>query len=187
VPGDGQGLGGDGGCGRGLDLTLAARVGLFITGWAYGAAAERSWNLLLAATVGLAVLMSYQAAAVARRRAGQDVPFGGVASAAGAALSLAAAALGAVTLVVPNAPTRAAAAACAGAPVYGARFFAQTVEALGGVNARSGPGTGYPQVNRFAAGCTLGFDGYCIGEPIGDFRVTLPGRSQRNRGRISGG
>ena len=30
-----------------------------------------------------------------------------------------------------------------------------------------------PAVNRFSVGCSLGFDGYCIGEPIGDFRAPL--------------
>ncbi len=157
----------------GAAIIVTARVWLFMTGRQYGASTERAWNLVVAAVIGLMVLTWYQVAAVRRRRAGNDVEIGSVVSAATAALAFAAAAVGTVSLIAPNTPTQAAAPACAGAPVYGSRFFAQTVEALGGANARSGPGTGYPQVNRFSAGCTLGFDGYCIGQPIGDFRAMI--------------
>ena len=72
----------------------------------------------------------------------------------------------------PTTPDQAAAPACRGVPVAGAPFFAQTVST--GVNARAGAGTGYGQVNRFGGDCTLGFDGYCIGEPIGDPVTQLP-------------
>lgn len=66
--------------------------------------------------------------------------------------------------LAPPTPVTAASSSCQGVPVLGAKFFAQTLP--DGVNARSGPGTGFPQVNRFGGNCTLGFDGFCVGEPI---------------------
>jgi hypothetical protein len=151
----------------------ALRVYLFQSGLQYGATAERAWNLGLAALVGFTVVTWYRAVAVRRAQAGQPVEMGGVMTAAAGALAFATAAFSAATLLAPNTPLKAAAPACPSAPVYGAAFFAQTVEELGGANARSGAGTGYPQVNRFPGGCTLGFDGYCIGEPIGDLRAMI--------------
>jgi hypothetical protein len=75
-------------------------------------------------------------------------------------------------LLAPNTPVEASAPACAGAPVYGARFFAETTAI--GANSRNGPGREYQQVNRYSGNCTLGFDGYCIGLPEPDFRLGTP-------------
>ncbi len=75
-------------------------------------------------------------------------------------------------LVAPNTPVAASVPACAGVPVYGAKYFAVTAE--NGVNARSGPGPEYQQLNRYPTDCTLGFDGYCIGYPIADFVLGTP-------------
>jgi hypothetical protein len=67
-------------------------------------------------------------------------------------------------------PHTATAPACAGASVAGGAFLATTPAK--GINARSGPDTNYPQVQRFAGNCTLSFDGYCIGEPADDITLT---------------
>jgi hypothetical protein len=137
-------------------LALASvilRIWLFRSGLQYGAAAERAWNLILAAVVGLTVLAGFQASAV-RRSPGGPIEIGSVVSAASAALAFATAAVGAVSLVAPNTPTQAAAPACSGTPVYGAKFFAQTVGELGGANARTGPSTAYPQGSGKVAVCT---------------------------------
>ena len=50
--------------------------------------------------------------------------------------------------------------------------FALTAQ--NGVNSRSGPGLEYKQLNHYPTGCTLGFDGYCIGSPVKDFIVGTP-------------
>jgi hypothetical protein len=42
------------------------------------------------------------------------------------------------------------------------------------VNVRSGPGREFRQIDRFPGGCTVGFDGFCIGEPIPDFITNVP-------------
>jgi hypothetical protein len=89
-----------------------------------------------------------------------------------AILGLAVTAFSLSEILAPNTPVEAAAPACAGAPVYGARFFAETLPT--GDNSRSGPGREYEQVNRYGGNCTLGFDGYCIGPPEQDFRLGTP-------------
>ncbi|MFC6343125.1 hypothetical protein ACFP8W_14140 [Nocardioides hankookensis] len=143
-----------------------ARILTFKYELLYGEANERNANVVLAA----AILITGVALASAYRR--QDAPnenssnYGSSVLLVGGALAAAVAAVGVVQLVLPATPYVAAAPACPGVPVVGARFLAQTQ--VGGVNARSGPGTDFPQVNRFPGSCTLGFDGYCIGMPIAD-------------------
>ncbi|WP_374457018.1 hypothetical protein [Nocardioides sp.] len=83
---------------------------------------------------------------------------------AAAAVALPTAAVAAIQVMFPATPYDAAAPACAGAPVLKARFLGQTVAP--GVNARDGAGTGFPNVDRYGGSCTLGFDGFCIGEPV---------------------
>jgi hypothetical protein len=95
-----------------------------------------------------------------------------VAATLAAVLGLALAGYSVSQLLAPNTPVAAAAPACGGTPVYGARFFAKTP--LNGVNARKGPGVQYPQVNRYGGNCTMGFDGYCIGPPVPDLILNTP-------------
>lgn len=143
-----------------------ARVLTFKYELLYGESKERYANAVLAAAIlvtGLALASAY------RRPAKPDddsSSFGGSVLLVAGALAAAVAAVGVVQLVLPATPNSAAAPACPGVPVVSAPFLAQTQ--VGGVNARSGPGTDYPQVNRFPGRCTLGFDGYCVGMPIPD-------------------
>jgi hypothetical protein len=96
----------------------------------------------------------------------------GVAVTVAAILGLALTGYSISELVAPNTPVAASVPACAGTPVYGAKYFAVT--ALNGVNSRSGPGPEYRQLNHYPTGCTLGFDGYCIGYPETDFIAGTP-------------
>ena len=77
--------------------------------------------------------------------------------------------------VLPNSSEQAAAPACRGLAVQGAKTLGQTVgqSAGTGVSARAGAGTVYDQVDRYAANCTIGFDGFCIGESIGNTLTTV--------------
>ncbi len=61
---------------------------------------------------------------------------------------------------------------CSGASVYGSELTAVTSSV--GQNARTGPATTYPQFARYDSGCVLGFDSYCLGEPVIDATVGLP-------------
>jgi hypothetical protein len=46
-------------------------------------------------------------------------------------------------------------------------YRAVTIGKLGNYS-RSGPGVSYPQTGRYDTNCTVGFDGYCVGEPMPD-------------------
>lgn len=168
----------------GLTVAIVAvvttRVLLFSTGALFGDAAVLYANLATAAVLGGAVLV--MARLVSRRDS---------LTRAGAILALAVASVGVIGLVAPSTPTLAAAPACRGVAVLGARFFAQTTgdslaaaqpasagmtpaDVAPGVNARTGPSTTYPQTDRFAGDCTLGFDGYCVGSPVDNLVTDLP-------------
>jgi hypothetical protein len=157
-------------------LAIAAvivRVILFSRGVLYGESAAKMASLAVAAivvTVG-AVIMKIRQSGQATTAKQNDSASSTISSIA-ALLGLALTAYSVAELVAPNTPVAASAPACPGAPVYGARFFAQTT--VLGANARSGPGRQYAQVNRYAANCTLGFDGYCIGSIEPDIRLKTP-------------
>jgi hypothetical protein len=157
---------------------------LLYTGRLSDETAGRLSSLTVAAL--LAATLFFSAAAVASRKLANTQPVqtppavttgsgpvkDGAVTTAVAILALATAAYGMVELLSPITPYQAAAPACRNAPVAGASFLAQTVGT--GVNGRAGPSSGYPQVDRFAGNCTLGFDGFCIGEPVHDFLILKP-------------
>jgi hypothetical protein len=125
---------------------------------------EQLWaaNLIVAA-------LGLWAVAVVLSRLLADADLDKRIGAVAAIIALPAAAVGAVQLLGPATPPTATAPACRGASVAGGAFRATTQSV--GANARSGPGTSYPQTQRFAGNCTLSFDGYCIGEPTNDLLV----------------
>ncbi len=69
-------------------------------------------------------------------------------------------------LLVPITPAVQAAGPCSGARLARADFLATTSSI--GVNARAGPGRSYRPTVRFGGDCTLGFVGFCYGEPALD-------------------
>jgi hypothetical protein len=141
-------------------MCLVLRVVLFLTGILFGDQMALVSNLVTAGAIGTAALL---AARYWLSGSSEHEP-GAMFTLAAAGLTFATAVVAVAQGVAPATPTTAASPSCQGVPVLGARFFAQTGPA--GVNARSGPGTGYPQVDRFSGNCTLGFDGFCIGEAI---------------------
>ncbi len=153
--------------------TVIVRVILFSRGVLYGESAAKMASLAVAAivvTVGAVVMKIRQSGRAATTKGEESA--GSTVSSIAALLGLALAAYSVAELAAPNTPVAARAPACPGAPVYGAMFFAQTTDL--GANARSGPGRQYVQVNRYAANCTLGFDGYCIGSVELDSRLKTP-------------
>jgi hypothetical protein len=89
-----------------------------------------------------------------------------------AVLGLPVAAVAFAQLLGPTAPKEGNATVCVDTPVAGSRMQARTGPF--GLNSRSGPGTTYATKGRFDAGCVVGADGYCIGEPVRDVVVPLP-------------
>jgi hypothetical protein len=69
-------------------------------------------------------------------------------------------------LTLPYTPEVPTAGACPGAQTQNVDFLATTHTS--GINARAGPGRTYEFVGRFQGDCSLGFVGYCLGEPVID-------------------
>jgi hypothetical protein len=154
-------------------IAVAIRYVLFNYGVLYGEAAAKMASLAVA---GIIVVAGYLPLRMLRSSHNQTTGGGAatesIVATVAAILGLAVTAYSISELVAPNTPVAASAPACAGVPVYGAKYFAVTVQ--NGANARSGPGREYQQVNRYASGCTLGFDGYCIGSAEPDFVLGTP-------------
>jgi hypothetical protein len=145
-------------------VLLGTRIALVRSGWLFGSGRI----LAVDATIGAILVIGI---AVARRLS--------IRSQAAPAqapltdwLAIAAAVLGAPALVVsganffaPSTPSGLSPAACAGAPAYGWEYYGVTTGPIGNY-ARSGPGLAFPQTDRFDSGCTLGFAGYCLGDPV---------------------
>jgi hypothetical protein len=160
-------------------IIAVTSVLLFSWGILFGESTAKMASLVVAASVivvGAVVIKIRQndraaQADSATQASGSQAGGSAVASVA-ILLGLALTAYSAAELIAPNTPVAASAPACPGAPVYGAEFFAQTTGL--GANARSGPGREYAQANRYAANCTLGFDGYCVGSVEEDLRLMTP-------------
>jgi len=151
-------------------LVVYLRYVLFQKGILYGEAASKMASLCVA---GIIVFMGYLPLRVLRGRgSAKSVPKESIAATLAVILGLAISSYSVSELLAPNTPVAATVSACGGTPVYGAKFFAKTQ--ANGVNARSGPGVEYPQVNRYAGDCTLGFDGYCVGRAVPDFILGTP-------------
>jgi len=72
----------------------------------------------------------------------------------------------ATELVWPAVPDASAPAACPGAQTRNVDFLAVTHR--DGVSVRTGPGRSFRQRDRLLGDCTIGFVGYCLGEPTED-------------------
>jgi hypothetical protein len=154
-----------------MSIVIYVRYLLFSRGILYGEDAAKTASLLVA---GIIILGGCLIVQLARRKAPppKEASRETTAVTLAAILGLALTGYSFSQLLAPNTPTAAAAPACGGTPVYGAPFFATTQS--NGVNARRGPGIQYSQVSRFSGGCTLGFDGYCIGPAVPDFVLQTP-------------
>ncbi len=89
---------------------------------------------------------------------------------AGVVLAVGASLLALVAQIAPEPQAETSVLACADAKVRGVAYLARTVP--GGANAREGPSRGFPPVFRFDGSCSVGFDGYCLGEAIPDSVLT---------------
>jgi hypothetical protein len=87
-------------------------------------------------------------------------------------VGLGAAIFSGIETVAPLSPDLKAAPACSGAQTRGVPFLATTLER--GVNVRSGASRNFEQLARFAGDCTLGFVGYCWGDPEPDNQDQVP-------------
>lgn len=146
-------------------VAVTTRVLLVLRGYLFEPGQVRLLDLALAATILVIV-------AVVAYHLLSDVNAEQRTAWVAAVLALPVAAYALLQLVVPAAPAQAGAPACGGAPLAGSDFQAKTGQF--GLNARSGPGTTFAPQRRFDASCTVGVDGYCVGESVGDISVPLP-------------
>jgi hypothetical protein len=153
-------------------IAVVVRYVLFAHGVLYGEAAAKMASLAVAGVIVVAGYLPLRMLRGSHNQATGGAPTESIVATVAAVLGLAVTAYTVSELVAPNTPVAASAPACAGVPVYGAKYFAVTVQ--NGANARGGPGREYQQVNRYASGCTLGFDGYCIGSAEPDFVLGTP-------------
>jgi hypothetical protein len=72
-----------------------------------------------------------------------------------------------MNLLEPLTPPRFTTAACPGANLNNVPYVGITA-GLNGDNSRVGPARAYLPDGRFPAGCSVGFDVYCLGDPIED-------------------
>lgn len=151
-------------------LLVVARVLLVRGGLLYGTDRILAIDVLISALLLVGVAVARRAVRSIRHTGDQPAE----ASTWTDWLGLAAAVLGVpalvvalLTLVAPATPNAYGARACAGSQVYAANYVGVTVGPLGNY-ARSGPSISFPQTDRFDSGCTLGFEGYCIGDAIKD-------------------
>lgn len=132
-------------------VVLVARQLLLESGLVVGSDQTR---LLTLAAVGIAVF------AIAWQVGTESV---GRLIAGGAAL---AGLFAATELVWPAVPDASAPSACPGAQTRNVDFLAVTHR--DGVSVRTGPGRSFRQRDRLLGNCTIGFLGYCLGEPTED-------------------
>lgn len=151
--------------------SVVARIELYRYDIVYGDESLTRLTLIAAALVAVALATVFHAWRVAH---GAPVSQGGPdgAAALAALVAIAVALYSVLQLVFPSTPHQAAAAACRGVPLNNARALAQTTSL--GANARTGAGSAYPTIDRFGSNCTIGVDGYCVGEPNTNSLTQLP-------------
>jgi hypothetical protein len=143
-------------------VVLGWRVGAVVTGALFGTAQLVAVDVIIAALVALACRFWTSAGRGAAPAAGTWVDrVGGFA----AVVALPALLTATLNLFVPATPPSLSAAGCAGAQVWNLPYHGRTIGPLGNY-ARTGPGVSFPQSGRFKDDCTLGFAGYCVGDPI---------------------
>lgn len=148
---------------------LALRWILFDQGILYGDTSAQMANFAVAGGV---IAFGYMALRNRHGAGGNSGSREGFVAVLTAVIGLAVAGYGLGQIVSPVTPQSASVPACSGVPVNGAKYYAITTGV--GNNARSGPGAQYKKLHHYPAGCTLGFDGYCVGQTQKDIFTSTP-------------
>lgn len=129
-------------------LLLIAREALIGSGRVYGDTPVRALTVVAAA-----LFIVASVAIIGTRN------FTGLAATVGAATAV----FAAFDLYAPAAPEATALPACPGAQIRNVKMLATTHP--NGANVRTGPSRTYGMIRRFQPHCSVGFVGYCLGEP----------------------
>lgn len=153
--------------------TLVARILFVRWGILYGTAAVSHVDAIVGALVviGLALIAWGWSGRKSQQVAGPDASPGvrwtdwasGVTALAGTAALV----ISLTNLLQPLTPPRLATVACPGARVNSVPYVGITASSDGD-NSREGPARSYLPDGRFAGNCSVGFDVYCLGDPIPD-------------------
>jgi hypothetical protein len=153
--------------------TLVARILFVRSGILYGTAAVSHVDVIVGALVviGLALIAWGWSGRKAHQGGDPGASPGsrwtdwasGVTALAGTAALV----ISLTNLLEPLTPPRLATAACPGARVNSVPYVGLTASANGD-NSREGPARSYLPDGRFPGGCSVGFDVYCLGDPIVD-------------------
>jgi hypothetical protein len=174
-------------------VLIAARIALVRVGWLFGAGRILTVDAVIGAAlvVGIAFarrLSDRPSVAEGPPPSGSITDWLGVAA---AVLGLPALVLSLSNLFAPPTPNGLSPAICTGAPAYGWPYYGVTTGPIGNY-ARGGPGLPFQQTDRFDSSCSLGFVGYCIGDPVEEplthwpeTRWLLVGQHQRNPGKTA--
>jgi hypothetical protein len=148
-------------------VLLGARVILVRAGWLFGTGRIVTVDAVIGAGLVVAIALGRH---LSTRRAERSEP-----PPAGSLtdwLGIAAAVLGLPALVIslsnlfaPPTPNGLSPSICTGAPAYGWDYYGVTNGPIGNY-ARVGPGIPFKQTDRFDSGCSLGFAGFCVGDPV---------------------
>jgi hypothetical protein len=152
----------------GLLSLMAARLWLVEDGMLFGATRIVLIDIVISAVVLIVAAVLYQWRFRLTGDAVKDErkPSTLLATAVGI-LGLPALIGGLLNLVAPATPGDLAVPACATAQTYQTPYRAATTGPTGNF-ARSGPGLGFAQTDRFSKDCVVGFTGYCVGDPVND-------------------
>ncbi|WP_143760742.1 hypothetical protein [Actinosynnema mirum] len=159
-------------------LGLVARIVFVRGGILYGASAVARVDALVASLVALGAALAVLAWALGSVAVAAGSPSGGdepraverwseLVSASVALGSVIAAVITFLNLVLPAVPASVATEPCAGAPVRHSRYIGLSA-GTEGVNSRSGPSRGHEPNGRFPKGCSIGFEFFCLGDPVLD-------------------
>ncbi|WP_433059897.1 hypothetical protein [Dactylosporangium sp. CS-033363] len=173
-------------------LLIAARVAFVRAGWLYGADRIAAVDVAVSAAMVVAIAFTYRQAVRTRPRSPSPAAGGSLTDwlgVAAAVLGLPVLVIAAANVVAPATPNGLSPAACDGAPPYGWPYYGVTTGPIGNY-ARNGPGLSFQQTDRFDSNCTIGFVGYCLGDPVVepitkwvDTRWLLVGRHTRGIGK----
>jgi hypothetical protein len=157
--------------------TLLARILFVRWGILYGAAAVSHVDAIVAAliVIGLALIAWGRSGRKTTQTTSTDPDSGSQwtnwATGITALAATAALVVSLMNLFDPLTPPRLATSACPGARVNNVPYVGITA-GPDGVNSRQGPSRSYLPNGRFAGNCSVGFDVYCLGDPIEDVTGT---------------
>ncbi|MGC5309967.1 hypothetical protein [Micromonospora zamorensis] len=149
----------------------ALRVFLVHQGWLFGSDRVFLVDLLVSAvfvvSIGFTRFRLNQQQEKSEDKTQGNVPFNDLLTTATAVIGVPVLLTSLLNLIAPSTPANLTASPCRKAQTHNVRFLGVTTGPIGNTT-RSGPGLSFPQTDRFESNCIVGFEGYCVGDPVTD-------------------